>query len=268
MACILQEALGVLFHKSILDDLMSVSANASANATTVAQEAGSSKKKRNSLTQVQPRDITAKMVYKAVDNSHSHVFEEKEDDATATANINTAHTTAVAAADTVPQGGVLVLPENGHGLNSNTNEMQPPKIPGLVPTLRKYQAAAVQWMLQRERGEYKDCGWEICWVVFLNAGSGSGSGSNQSLDGGVLPLYEYRRTKGSGSGNEGSSCDSSCMYYNPFSGWLVDTYEAAKMSTVGNDDSVRGGILAESMGLGTCSVDYFIADWLCFVDLY
>jgi len=129
--------------------------------------------------------------------------------------------------------------------NTCTNQA---KIPGLVPKLRKYQEAAVKWMLQRERGECEDKGWELTWVFIHNYqdvsedSTNCTQGSSTILNGTVCPLYKVKTPFPTGS-----------IFYNPFTGWIVDNYEAAKVSTIGNVSAVRGGILAESMGLGTCA---------------
>ena len=103
-------------------------------------------------------------------------------------------------------------------------------IPGLVPKLRKYQEAAVEWMLERERGEYSDHCWELSWVAIPI--------SSESITT-VVPLYTLRE-----------DCHAQFRFYNPFNGWLVKDYAVAKESTIGTDAQVYGGILSESMGLG------------------
>jgi SNF2 family DNA or RNA helicase len=106
-----------------------------------------------------------------------------------------------------------------HFQETNLKDM---KIDGLVPTLRPYQQAAVQWMLRRERGDFSHHEWELVWVVLLESGE-------------VHPLDRSRATNG--------------VIYSPYSGWLVTSYCDAQMST-SPLAPVRGGILAESMGLG------------------
>jgi len=142
-------------------------------------------------------------------------------------------------------------------------------VPGLVPNLRPYQAAAVRWMLERERrvdaaAAVDDAGdeWELCWFVLIerpNVGSSSSSSSSSSSltgEGGgggrdalvrcnAMPLPEWKGLK--------SSPDERRLFCNPFSGWLAGTYDEARCMMLGNEDNgrvVTGGILAESMGLG------------------
>ena len=103
-------------------------------------------------------------------------------------------------------------------------------IPGLVPKLRKYQEAAVEWMLERERGEYSDHCWELGWVAIPISSESTTT---------AVPLYKL-----------GEDCHTQFRFYNPFNGWLVKDYAVAKESTIGTDAQVYGGILSESMGLG------------------
>jgi SNF2 family DNA or RNA helicase len=95
------------------------------------------------------------------------------------------------------------------------------KIAGLVPKLRPYQEAALQWMLQREEGNFESDEWELAWVVIQQDS--------------VVPLTK-RHTNG--------------IFYCPFAGWLVSSYLEAQEATRGTAPPLRGGILADSMGLG------------------
>ena len=166
--------------------------------------------------------VTAKMVYSVIDDIHSKTFEEVDNSADAS---------------------------------------YPLKVPGLVPKLRRYQDAAVYWMLKRE-GKLKstrtgvdsssieserdrDRAWELCWVVLVPP-SGNESHSNVRVnDTRVVPLPAWEGCRG----REGKA-----MFYNPFSGWISESYDAARFMMVGGQSESQReggfGILAESMGLG------------------
>lgn len=139
--------------------------------------------------------ITAQMIYHAVDNAHVSSFEDIES-------------------------------------NTDYKKNEPLPIKGLVPRLRKYQEAAVTWMVQRESGIFTYTGWEICWFVFVIDMNGAT----------IVPLYIWRK--------QPCSDAEEIILYNPFSGWLVKGYNNAKLYTVGDGDIIKGGILAETMGLG------------------
>ena len=145
---------------------------------------------------------------------------------------------------------VYSVVDNAHSKEfEGENESETLKIPGLLPTLRPYQVAAVRWMLQRE-GKY-GCSdyetnneWELCWYVLIecpNRGVGEAVLCTRSN---ILPLPEWKNIK--------SAPDERRIFCNPFSGCIASTYEKAKSKMLGNEvnERVCGGILAESMGLG------------------
>lgn len=106
------------------------------------------------------------------------------------------------------------------------------KIKGLVPTLRPYQAAAVQWMLRRERQSgLAGTEWELAWVVIH---------MNQDQESVIIPLPEWTDRE-----------NTNVLLVCPFAGWMVGSYEEARsLLSESMIESPKGGILAESMGLG------------------
>lgn len=115
------------------------------------------------------------------------------------------------------------------------------KIPGLVPMMRPYQEAAVAWMLEREtRLENGVVGneWELAWVVVVQLDNNMNQQSHV-----ILPLPDWKDRDNA----------NNILLICPFTGWLVDSYEAARAATILPEfmtASPKGGILAESMGLG------------------
>ena len=164
--------------------------------------------------------ITAKMIYGVVDNAHAHEFCSSNE------SINNAAQPTSAANLEIDHPQI------------NDSMRQGLKIPGLNPTLRPYQEAAVRWMISREipvNDNSEDVCWQVCWVV-LDA-------TNHT----AKSLFEC-------ASEQGELC-----LYNPFSGWICTSIEEARNATLdllaqsepvlSSSKRLRGGILAESMGL-------------------
>ena len=173
--------------------------------------------------------ITAKHVYSVIDNAHAKEFES-------------------------------LAPDNSTPLL---------EIPGLVPSLRPYQNAAVIWMLEREgKGETtagascnintageSDQEWELCWVVIESISVPAGidedvakviNESDLVFQSCITSLPDWRKEERIRETNTRRH-----IFINPFAGWVASSYEEARRAMMGDVFySTKGGILAESMGLG------------------
>ncbi len=123
----------------------------------------------------------------------------------------------------------LVDNKNIKRYEKSEHKKPPPcKIMGLIPTLRPYQAAAVEWMVKRENMTNHGDEWKVIWNG-LDAATGR-----------YMPLIQLE--------NNEIACS---LYYCPFNGRIARTLEEAKkISLYGLTHPIKGGILADQMGLG------------------
>ena len=151
----------------------------------------------------------------------------------------------------ITAGMVYSLVDNAHANDYQHPSTSTLDIPGLVPTLRPYQEAAVRWMLERETENsmaLSNDEWELCWYVIVS-NTVDDSSSSQCFTKvsrcNIVSLPEWKKGK--------SSTDDKHLFCNPFAGWIVHTHEDARCLTLGDREKIHhpmGGILAESMGLG------------------
>ena len=206
------QALSGVFKGSIFDDVARSCFVSESNNSVQEEQANNSRQTQADNTSI----ITAKMVYSVVDNAHAKEY----------------------------------VSSSAIG-SSPSDSTTPLAIPGLVPTLRPYQEAAVRWMIKRETGQSGTlCNdeWELCWYVIVqNAATESDCQASVRVSRcNIISLPEWKSGK--------SAQDERQLFCNPFSGWIATKYEDAKylmFGASGEDDyHSKGGILAESMGLG------------------
>jgi SNF2 family DNA or RNA helicase len=132
-------------------------------------------------------------------------------------------------------------------------------IPGLIPTLRPYQSKAVEWMIQREQqgndsSHDSSCSnneWELAWIVLnpvlatANVASGDVVAVTDTIQSPPTPMSLPQWKRQCTKNTDGT------LLFCPYTGWLTNSIERAREMTVGPSYSpMKGGILAESMGLG------------------
>lgn len=153
---------------------------------------------------------------------------------------------------------------------------------GLVPKLRPYQEHAVEWMIQRETAtrptlssRYPSNEWQLAWYVIPSVTefalySQARFDDHQSQHVNLFPQIEFlpdylKRQIQLCSFEKNNDIEEmyqfrNILLLNPFTGWLARTIDQAYHMTFENSDQkttssigqyVKGGILAESMGLGT-----------------
>jgi len=207
------QALSGIFNGSIFDDVAKSCFVPDINHEKQQQAKIQEKKTYNKSV------ITARTIYSVVDNVHAKEYEQ---------------------------------PSSRSG-PSPSNSTTPLVIPSLVPTLRPYQEAAVRWMIQRETGHsaaVSNDEWELCWYVIVHNAAADVSASDCQASTtvtrcNIMSLSEWKSGK--------SSPDERQLFCNPFAGWIAPTFEDAQYLMFGVRGEVyhpKGGILAESMGLG------------------
>lgn len=170
--------------------------------------------------------------------------------------------------------------DNMHDVSEEKNQPLLDKPKNLVPTLRPYQQAALNWMLKREQREivrmierqdnHNDKGdnrqeqeqqahksnikveesescWEACWLVLIMCEKKKSSIDVVDNFVTVMPLYEWKTLKEQDE-------ETAILFYNPFIGWICESYEKAKSYTLSTCSAsstkrVKGGILCDQMGL-------------------
>ncbi|CAB9529334.1 protein ligase SHPRH (Partial), partial [Seminavis robusta] len=151
----------------------------------------------------------------------------------------------------------------------------PLTVPGLKPKLRPYQEAAVQWMIQREKGESgsniaaaaanQNNGreWELAWVIVTTSCTTSTCTTTTTVNNHTYPmarLYSLPEYMQQFPLRQRQTEDPSKHFlFCPFTGWLADSVKDAMDMTLPVRSlpipdkpytEAKGGILAESMGLG------------------
>eukprot|EP00956_Cyclotella_meneghiniana_P035017 scaffold110358_cov66-Cyclotella_meneghiniana.AAC.1 len=181
------------------------------------------------------------------------------DDVAKSCRVNETITQQTRSNESITAGMVYSVVDNVHynTMHEIAQQEQPLDIPCLVPKLRPYQEAAVRWMLQRETDSSSELlseEWELCWYVIVQQDTDEcdlcdSKSSRQEITAmkcKIIPLTVWKN-------NAKSSQDDEYVLCNPFTSQVAITYDDAKYLTLGTSKTVyhnKGGILAESMGLG------------------